>query len=232
MKKRILVLEDEENIRSMLQLNLELEGYVVCALQNGQEAVTRFGEEKFDLCILDIMVPQISGISVCEHIRIRDEDIPVLFLSAKNNPNDRVEGLKAGADDYISKPFELEELLLKVKRLLKKRIRAEAKAAGKKNDEVFFGKNVINFERYEACGVRGSFRLTKKEAALMKLFIEHPDEVISREKILHTVWGYSVYPSTRTIDNFILSLRKNFEENIKKPKHFHSLRGIGYRFTM
>src|SRR5690606_24552788 len=169
-----------------------------------------------------------DGITVCENIRLKDKDVPILFLSAKNTPDDRVLGLKSGADDYLIKPFNLEELILRVNKLLSKRIKLEAVSP---HISIFnFGSNSINFESYDAVGVDGNFKLTKKEAALLKLLIEHRNEVVSREKILQTVWGYNVYPSTRTIDNFVLSFRKYFEADPKHPKYFNAIRGVGYIF--
>jgi len=228
MKKRILLLEDEKHLADVLKLNLELEGYNPVVVHDGQAAIAKFKEEKFDLAILDIMVPNIDGIGVAENIRLNDSKIPILFLSAKGTAEDRVLGLKKGGDDYIAKPFNLEELFLRIKKLLG---RNEATPAKNNMNEYSFGPNYINFDSYEARGTDGAFSLTKKEALLLKLLIENKNEVVSREKILQTVWGYSVYPSTRTIDNFILAFRKYFESDPKNPIHFKSLRGVGYKFS-
>ena len=228
MKKRILLLEDEKHLADTLKLNLELEGYNPVVVNDGQTAIAKFKEEKFDLAILDIMVPNIDGIGVAESIRLNDTKIPILFLSAKGTAEDRVIGLRKGGDDYIAKPFNLEELLLRIKKLL---ARNEDSPVKTNMNEYSFGDNYINFDSYEANGTNGSFSLTKKEALLLKLLIENKNEVVSREKILQTVWGYSVYPSTRTIDNFILAFRKYFEKDPKNPIHFKSLRGVGYKFN-
>jgi len=228
MKKRILLLEDEKHLADTLKLNLELEGYHPITVGDGQTAIAKFKEEKFDLAILDIMVPNIDGIGVAESIRLNDTKIPILFLSAKGTAEDRVLGLRKGGDDYIAKPFNLEELLLRIKKLL---ARNESGTVKSNMNEYTFGSNYINFDSYEANGTEGSFSLTKKEALLLKLLIENKNEVVSREKILQTVWGYSVYPSTRTIDNFILAFRKYFELDPKNPIHFKSLRGVGYKFN-
>lgn len=229
MKNRILLLEDEENLQQTLTLNLEMEGYTVNAVGDGIAAIRAFGEEKFDLIILDIMVPNIDGVTVCENIRLKDPKVPILFLSAKNTSEDRVLGLKSGGDDYLTKPFNLEELILRVNKLVERNQRATTNVPEIR--EYKFGGNRVNFESYEAFGVNGEFKLTKKESALLKLLIEHRNDVVSRERIFQTVWGYSVYPSTRTIDNFILSFRKYFEPDPKNPQYFHSLRGVGYRFV-
>lgn len=229
MKKRILLLEDEKHLAETLKLNLELEGYNPVVVGDGQVAIARFKEEKFDLAILDIMVPSIDGIGVAESIRLNDTKIPILFLSAKGTAEDRILGLKKGGDDYIAKPFNLEELLLRIKKLLS---RNEANPVKTNFNEYSFGNNYINFDSYEAKGPNGNFTLTKKESLLLKLLIENKNEVVSREKILQTVWGYAVYPSTRTIDNFVLAFRKYFETDPRNPIHFKSLRGVGYKFNV
>ena len=173
------------------------------------------------------MIPNIDGIAVCENIRLHNASVPVMFLSAKSSAEDRILGLKKGGDDYLTKPSNLEELLLRIKKLLNRRDEGESRP---NYMEYQFGNNFVNFESYEAEGVSGKFSLTKKEALLLKLLIENKNEVVSREKILQTVWGYSVYPSTRTIDNFILAFRKYFEPDPKNPIYFKSLRGVGYKF--
>jgi len=171
-----------------------------------------------------------TAIGVLENIRLTGNLIPVLILSAKNNSADRVLGLKKGADDYLNKPFNLEELLLRVQNLIKK---SEQIAIKKPLPEIYsFGKNKIDFKALEAFGKNAKkLMLTKKEIMLLKLLIENKGEVVTREKILQAVWGYNVYPTTRTIDNFILNFRKYFEEDSRNPRYFHSVRGIGYRFT-
>jgi len=154
-------------------------------------------------------------------------DVPIIFLTAKDGSPDRIAGLKKGADDYLTKPFVLEELLLRVNNLIKRTSKAP-----ENTPEVYcFGGNEINFATYEAQGNPGHFTLTKKEAMLLKLLIDRRNEVVSRQQILQSVWGYDVYPSTRTIDNFILSFRKYFEKDPKQPEFFQSVRGVGYKFV-
>ena len=228
MKKRILLVEDEKHLVETIKLNLEIEGYHTIAVFDGATAISAFKEQRFDLVILDIMIPNIDGIAVCENIRLQNSDIPIMFLSARSSSEDRILGLKKGGDDYLTKPFNLEELMLRVNKLIE---RNDENAKANEVTEFVFGKNSANFDSYEAVGKGGKFSLTKKEALLLKLLIENKDEVVSREKILQTVWGYSVYPSTRTIDNFILAFRKYFEEDPRNPKFFLSLRGVGYKFT-
>lgn len=226
----ILLVEDEENLQEALKLNLELEGYEVTVAGDGALALKQIHQEHFDLIILDVMLPEVDGIAVTETIRLTNSELPILILSAKNTSADRVLGLKKGADDYLTKPFNLEELLLRVKKLL---IKSE-QLAGKPSvsDQYVFAKNKIDFKAQEVILKSGNkILLTKKEAMLLKLLIENKNEVVTREKILQSVWGYQVYPTTRTIDNFILNFRKYFETDSRNPKFFHSVRGVGYKFT-
>ncbi|MCW3462481.1 response regulator transcription factor [Chitinophaga nivalis] len=229
-KASILLVEDEENLQEALKLNLELEGYEVTAVDNGTTALKAVKNEYFDLIILDIMLPEMDGIAVCENIRIQNNEVPILFLSAKNSSADRVLGLKKGGDDYMTKPFNLEELLLRVEKLIVKNKKIQDKDSV---PNVYrFGDNMIDFAAQECVGKDGKhYELSKKEAMLLKLLIENKGEVVTREKILQVVWGYNVYPTTRTIDNFILNFRKYFEEDSRNSKYFHSVRGVGYKFT-
>lgn len=223
---RILLVEDEENIRDVVKLNLELDDYEVVAADNGKDALKYAREQHFDLLILDVMLPEVDGFQICEQIRLTNMEVPIIFLTAKDTPQDRILGLKKGADDYLTKPFNLEELLLRVNNLIKRTSRKP-----ENRPEIYeFGGNKVNFATYEAEGNPGSFTLTKKEAMLLKLLIDRRGEVVSRQQILQSVWGYDVYPSTRTIDNFILSFRKYFEKDPKNPEYFLSVRGVGYKF--
>jgi len=229
-KKSILLVEDEENLQEALKLNLEMEGYEVTSAYDGAEALKAVQQEYFDLLILDVMLPEVDGITVCESVRLQHQDLPILILSAKNSSADKVLGLKKGADDYLTKPFNLEELLLRVNKLLYKSARLNAKQPVSEIYE--FGKNKIDFKSLEGFNKNGEhIQLTKKEAMLLKLLIENKNEVVTREKILQAVWGYNVYPTTRTIDNFILNFRKYFEEDSRHPKYFHSVRSVGYKFA-
>jgi len=226
---RILLVEDEANIRDAIKINLELENYEVVTTDNGKTALTLFNNQHFDLIVLDVMLPEIDGFHICEQIRLVNLDIPIMFLTAKDTSLDKVFGLKKGADDYLTKPFNLEELLLRISNLLK---RSHHSAPEKSIEEFEFGVNQVNFKTFSATGVNGNLQLTKKEAMLLKLLINRKNEVVSRQQILQSVWGYDVYPSTRTIDNFILSFRKYFELNPKNPKFFLSVRGVGYKFIL
>lgn len=226
----ILLVEDEENLHDALKLNLELEGYEITSAYTGTEALKKVEQEYFDLIIMDIMLPGTDGINVTETIRVQNNEVPILILSAKNTSADRVLGLRKGADDYLTKPFNLEELLLRVQKLIEKNKKMlEKDTIG---DTYKFGNNTINFSAQEAIIKDGQkIQISKKEAMLLKLLIENKNEVVPREKILQTVWGYNVYPTTRTIDNFILNFRKYFEEDSRNPKYFHSVRGVGYKYT-
>jgi len=225
---RILLVEDEENIRDIVKLNLELEGYETVIASNGKDALKLVEDQHFDLVMLDIMLPEVNGIDICQKIRLTDSVTPILFLSAKDSATDKIKGLKTGADDYITKPFNLEELLLRVQKLLQRSANTNKESTP---DIYSFGDCSIDFKTYRASGINGPLTLTKKEVMLLKLLISKKNEVVSRNQILQNVWGYDVFPSTRTIDNFILNFRKYFEKDPRSPLHFHSIRSVGYKFT-
>ncbi|MEI2760166.1 MAG: response regulator transcription factor [Bacteroidia bacterium] len=226
---RILLVEDEQTLSETIKLNLEMEGYYVNAIGDGKTAIKVFKEARYNLVILDVMLPEISGFTVCEAIRLENLDVPILFLSAKNHPNDRITGLKLGGDDYLTKPFNLEELLLRVHNLIR---RSTANKDATSLSTYNLNNNQINFAQLEIKRADGTTtHLTKKESLLLKLLIEKRNEVVSREHILETVWGYDIYPSTRTIDNFIVTFRKYFEPDPSNPKYFISVRGVGYKFA-
>ncbi len=229
-KRSILLVEDEENLHEALKLNLELEGYDVTSAFDGAAAIKAIQGEYFDLIIMDVMLPEMDGINATETVRISNNEVPILILSAKNTSADRVLGLKKGADDYLTKPFNLEELLLRVQKLINKNKKLLDKNT--LGDTYTFGKNSIDFKAQQATGYTGDkIELSKKETMLLRLLIENKNEVVPREKILQSVWGYNVYPTTRTIDNFILNFRKYFEEDSRNPKYFHSVRGVGYKYA-
>ena len=227
-KYSILLVEDEVHLHDALKLNLELEGYEVSSAFDGPNALRQIGQAHFDLIILDVMLPSLDGFSVTETVRLNNIDTPILILSAKNTSANKIQGLKLGADDYMTKPFNLEELLLRVAKLIQKSV-SNNQVSGL--DTYHFSGNNINFKSLEAQTFRGeNMDLTKKEAMLLKLLIENKQTVVTRERILQTVWGYNVFPSTRTIDNFILNFRKYFELDPKNPIHFISIRSVGYKF--
>lgn len=228
MNKRILLVEDEESLQDIIKLNLELEGYEVSAVNNGRIALEEFAAKRFDLVILDVMLPEVDGFTICQTIRLDNSKIPILFLTAKSTAEDRVFGLKIGGDDYLTKPFNLDEFLLRVQSLLK---RGENQPSAQM-DKFEFGSCSIMFNSFTIVDVEGEeIQLSKREMKLLRLFVERRNEVLSRETILETVWGYDVFPSTRTIDNYILAFRKYFEKDPKDPKHFLSVRSVGYKFV-
>lgn len=228
---RVLLAEDEKSLRDGIKLNLELEGYEVEEAVNGNEALQKFENQRFNLVILDVMMPEVNGFEVCEKIRLSDNEIPILFLTAKDTGKDKVNGLKLGADDYLTKPFNLEELLLRTKVLVKHSFKGTTEESILSS--FTFGPNTVNFSTFSATNGTGEeLHLTKKETALLKLLIDRKNQVVSRQQILQYVWGYDVFPSTRTIDNFILSFRKYFEEDAKNPQFFQSVRGVGYKFSI
>lgn len=228
-KNTILLVEDEQHLHEALKLNLELEGYDVSSAFDGPKALFQIQHAHFDLIILDIMLPGMDGYSILETIRINNNQTPVLILSAKNTSANRVQGLKLGADDYLTKPFNLEELILRVSKLIQKSTFNQL--LQNTNDQYKFSGNTVYFNLLEATLYHGEkIHLTKKEAMLLKLLIENKNTIITRERILQTVWGYQVFPNTRTIDNFILNFRKYFELDSKSPIHFISVRGMGYKF--
>jgi two-component system, OmpR family, alkaline phosphatase synthesis response regulator PhoP len=229
-KPSILLVEDEENLHEALKMNLELEGYQITSAYDGSHAMKAVQNEYFDLIIMDVMIPEMDGFSVTQNIRLTNTEVPILILSAKGSSEDRVMGLKKGADDYLTKPFNLEELLLRVQKLIRKSKQLQEKSTI--GDTYSFGGHTIDFKAQEATTATGEkLQLSKKEAMLLKLLIENKNEVVPREKILQSVWGYNVYPTTRTIDNFILNFRKYFETDSRNPKHFHSVRGVGYKYA-
>lgn len=230
MLNRVLLAEDEKSLRDGIRLNLELEGYEVEEAVNGSEALSKFANQRFNLVILDVMMPELNGFEVCEKIRLTDSGTPILFLTAKDTSQDTIQGLKLGADDYLTKPFNLEELLLRTKVLIKHSLKGTANET--QLSTFSFGGNTVNFSTYQAETFDNrEIQLTKKETALLKLLVDRKNQAVSRQQILQYVWGYDVFPSTRTIDNFILSFRKYFEKDAKHPEFFHSIRGVGYKFT-
>lgn len=229
-KPSILLVEDEENLHEALKMNLELEGYQITSAFDGIAATKAVQNEYFDLIIMDVMIPEIDGFSVTQNIRLTNTEVPILILSAKDSSADRVTGLKKGADDYLTKPFNLEELLLRVQKLITKNKKLQDKSSV--GETYSFGGHTVDFRAQEATTASGEkIALSKKEIMLLKLLIENKNEVVPREKILQSVWGYNVYPTTRTIDNFILNFRKYFEPDSRHPRYFHSVRGVGYKYA-
>jgi two-component system alkaline phosphatase synthesis response regulator PhoP len=222
---KICLVEDERSLIELIQLNLELEGYEILTFSNGKLASEHFKTDlNFDLIILDVMLPVISGLDLCREIR-ETSSVPILFLSAKGTTYDRIEGLRIGANDYLPKPFDLEELLLKVK------ILTFGTQSKNENSIIEIGNFVVNCSSYEVKQNEQTVHtFSKREIALIRLFKEKEGQVISRDEILDKIWGKDQFPTTRTIDNYILAFRKIFELDPKNPKHFFSIRGVGYKF--
>lgn len=229
MKKKILIVEDEEHIADGLQINLEREGYDTVIAPDGHTALQYWKEGEFDLIILDIMLPGMDGLEICRIIRKSSDRIPVLFLSARDRDNDKVNGLLAGGDDYITKPFNLKELILRVAAIFRRQVWYAS--GGIESGRYRFGEFWVDFTSYRAKGIDGEVELSQKECMIMKYLAEHANEVVTRDMLLNAVWGYNVYPSSRTVDNFIVRLRKIFEADQSHPKYIHTIRGAGYRFT-
>jgi two-component system, OmpR family, alkaline phosphatase synthesis response regulator PhoP len=235
-EKRILIIEDETHIAEGLKLNLCLQGHTVRIAADGVSGLQAWKEWQPDLIVLDIMLPGIDGISVLQYIRLEDERQPVLILSAKGEPEDRVRGFTHGGDDYLAKPFNLEEFLLRVDRLLTRDAWSRRSSGmGKRTENALpkqfaFGENRIDFETATAHCRAGTIRLTEQEVRLLKLFVANRGKPLSRSKILEIGWGYTGGLTTRTVDNFVVRLRKYFEKNPKRPVFFKSIRGVGYLF--
>ena len=229
---RILVVEDDLHLAEGMAENMRAEGYAADAAHDGRAGLTQALAKDYDLLILDVMLPQMDGFSVCRELRQAGKNTPVLFLTARGDPQDRVRGLEAGGDDYLTKPFHLDEFLLRVKAILRRWDWYKQSVAKPASDGVLsFAGNEVNFRTFRAKSWDGSFHdLTEKEAMILKVLSEQPGEVVTRDDLLEKVWGYEVFPSTRTVDNFILRLRKIFERTPHEPHHFLTVRGVGYRF--
>jgi len=227
----VLVVEDDPHLASGIIENLRAEGYDVASVGDGRAALALLRERPCALVVLDVMLPQMDGYTVCRTLRERGDNTPVLFLTARGDPQDRIAGLEAGGDDYLAKPFHLQEFLLRVRAILRRREWYQRAAASPGGAILRFGDNEVDFRAFRARAWNGAAQeLTEKEAMILKVLAERPGEIVSREDLLERVWGYDVFPSTRTVDNFILKLRKRFEIDPTAPRHFLTVWGVGYRF--
>lgn len=232
-RRRILVVEDDPHLAAGVVENLRAEGYEVESVGDGRKALEELARQPYDLVLLDVMMPELDGFTVCRTLRERGNNTPVLFLTARGDPADRVRGLEAGGDDYLAKPFHLRELLLRVRAILRRWEWYQDTSASTDGAVLRFGGNEIDFRAFRARSWNGlAQELTEKEAMILKVLAEHPGEIVSREDLLERVWGYDVFPSTRTVDNFILRLRKRFERDPANPRHFLTVWGVGYRFLI
>ena len=228
-RPRILLVEDELNLARPLQFNLEQEGYEVCSTPSGKEAIALLGSQPFVLIILDIMIEEMDGFEVARQVRQCDQRLPIIMLTARSAAEDRIHGFELGADDYIVKPFHLRELLLRVERMLERKTwYADSDRPGR---QIAIGEYAVDLENLRGSGPRGPLQLTALEADLLEALTSQPNRVISRGELLEKVWGYHSEVETRTVDNFIVRLRKHFEEEPDQPRHFISLRGRGYMFV-
>jgi len=226
---KICVVEDERSLSDMIRMNLEMEGYTVEIFNDGQAAFDKAQEiGLFNLVVLDVMLPKVSGLDICDEIR-KTSKAPILFLSAKGTTADKIAGLKKGGNDYLSKPFDLEELLLRVQILLQTASPFNATT----DSTLVIGNRTVDYTNYEVedKSTGETIRLSKREIDLLQFFAENEGRVVSRDEILDKIWGKEQFPTTRTIDNYILSFRKLFEEDPKNPNYFHSIRSVGYKFT-
>ena len=227
--KTILLVEDDVNLADGLILNLEADGYQVVHVDNGSEVMDAFHNGIFDLILMDIMLPGVDGLTLCKRIRNEGATVPILFITARDQSDEKVEGLVAGGDDYITKPFEMAELLARVQGIFRRQAWLAADSPSEANAVEFDGRR-LNYKTFEAHGPGGEIRLTRKECMVAKYLIDRQGEVVSRDQLLDAVWGYHTFPTNRTIDNFILKLRKIFEEDPANPRYFETIRGVGYKF--
>jgi len=224
--KTLLIIEDDPAISMGLEENLKADGYKVVCEGNGESGYNTAVNSNPDLIILDLMLPGKDGIEICKDLRQSGNNVPILMLTSKKEEMDKVLGLEMGADDYVTKPFSLRELEARIKALLRRRQQIE-----KDIDVYSFGGVTLNFKGMEAVKGKKQIKLSLKEFEIMKYFIKHEGEVISRDKLLDEVWGYETFPTTRTVDNFILMLRKKLEDNPSVPKHIMTFHSAGYKFV-
>lgn len=227
-RPHILLVEDEIHLARGICYNLELDGYRVTHVETGEQALSTFDGDRFDLVILDVMLPGMDGLSVCSRIRGTDQRLPILILSARSGEGERITGLEHGADDYLTKPFSLSEFLLRVKGMLR---RSSWYRPEPVDEAYLFGGNEVHLLSYRARTRQGEIDLTELEVRMLALFFSRAGEVIPRKELLENVWGYASDAETRTLDNFIVRLRKYFEEDPSRPLHFQTVRGVGYRFV-
>jgi DNA-binding response OmpR family regulator len=242
--KHILIVEDETHLAIGIKYNLEAEGYLVTAVGDGPAALEFLREQSatVDLIVLDLMLPGMSGYDVCESLRQKGSDVPILMLSARTLTEDRIRGFNVGTDVYLQKPFDLEELLSVVRNLLSRRRQPPVGITGVEQAEppgsvdglpfrFSGGRAEVNFDTYQVAVDGQPVRLTAMEMKLLRYFVDHEGSVVTRAELLENVWGLSHSPTTRTVDNFIVNLRKYFEKDATQPQHFLSVRGAGYRFV-
>ncbi len=225
-KRRILVVEDDAAILRGLTDNLRFEGHEVETARTGDEGLRLILEEEPDLVVLDVMLPGLSGFDICRRVRNEGIRVPILMLTARGQEVDRVMGLDLGADDYVTKPFSIPELLARVRALLRR-----ANPESPLPERAAFGDVEVEFEKYEATKGGKPVRLAPKEFGVLRLLVAREGEVVSRTDLLHEVWGYDHFPTTRTVDNHVATLRSKLEEDASKPRHLLTIHGVGYKFV-
>jgi two-component system, OmpR family, alkaline phosphatase synthesis response regulator PhoP len=228
-RSKILLVEDEAHLARMLRFNLEQEGHEVHQTPSGREALQLHSAESFDLVILDVMIEEVDGFEVARQIRQRNQKLPILMLTARSADRDRVQGLEVGVDDYMVKPFHLRELLLRVQRMLERA--AWYLKPGQSEQEIQVAGFRVHLDTLSGLGPRGPVQLTALEANLLEVLVSSPDRVWSRAELLERVWGYQADIETRTVDNFMMRLRRHFENEPDQPRHFVSVRGRGYMYV-
>lgn len=229
LKKKILLVEDEESMAVGLEYNLTEEGYKTDWAKDGNEALKFINANRYDLIVLDIMLPYLNGFEIAAKVRESDPQMPILILTARTSAGDKVKGLESGADDYITKPFHLKELLLRIKRMLKRK--EWYKDVTSVSPVYYFGKNEINFENLKCKSGEKEFTLTPHEAMVLKYLIDNINRIVSRKELIEKVWDMNPEIETRTVDNFIVRLRKHFEPDPSNPVFIKSVRGAGYIFS-
>jgi len=224
--KNILVIEDDISILRGLKDNLEYEGYSVLTETDGRKGLEKAREKNADLLLLDIMLPGINGYEICRKLKKEKPELPIIMITARGSEMDKVSGLDTGADDYVTKPFSIPELMARIRAVLRRFSPSENNAP----DHFEFGNIVLDFKEYRAFKNEKELQLSAKEFEILKYFIAHEGEAVHRHDLLNEVWGFEAMPTTRTVDNFILDLRKKLEDDPSHPKFIESVRGIGYRF--
>jgi two-component system alkaline phosphatase synthesis response regulator PhoP len=230
--KKILIVEDDASIVLGLESALQDEGYETHTARTGPDGLRLAKERLPDLLILDLMLPGMSGLEICKHIREKGIKTPVIMLTSKTEEDDKVLGLELGADDYVTKPFSLRELLARVRARLRREEVASPAEATAKSEKYGFGEVVVDFKRHEVYRAGKLQELTNREFRLLEYFIYHPGELLTRYRLLDEIWGYEVYPTTRTVDNHILRLRKHIEPDPENPRYIKTIRGAGYLFEV
>lgn len=228
---RLLIVEDDRRLAQGLSRNLALEGFRVAEVPTGEAALAEVADSSppYDLVILDIMLPGIDGLQVCSRLRQSGDSIPILFLTARGSDGDRLLGLRMGADDYLAKPFMFEELVLRVRGILRRS--AWSRTPARVGPTLRVGASTVDLSTMRATGPAGTTSLTEREILLLRFLAENEGRVLTRGELLERVWGYSFDTATRTLDTFVHRLRRTFEKDPRIPRHFHTVRGVGYRFT-